>query len=381
MKSKALFRRRNTVAGMLCCGLSMWLPTSGAWGQAPPQAPPPATNPLSKPPAQMPMPIEAQTQSSPPTQTQVTPVVQAKTAPVVQTPSTAPIQIGPITLPANASLPVSLNLLAWLGFPTTTITINGSNERFGISTGLNANTVSPATVTRLQIPEGKTKVRVDILDREAEALETTLKSLEIGLLKMQNVSVAQVDVVSLLSRAPHPDAPVGWLGTPFLTAFHVTLDLAHKVCILEKPQTKMPVGAMIVPMTLRDGRIYVSMMLPKSKPFQAVLDTGAVLTLIPASVAEKLKLPALEVVKLSAVGEKPVQGTLIQAPLISVGKAECKALRVVYLSADASPGFGRETAILGLDFLSRFKVVLDFAAKKVAFVPLPVTDSSITPHP
>lgn len=340
--------RGNAAAIALCCGVWMCLPTSGAFGQAPPPPLPAATNAL------------------PP--------------PAVQPPSTAPFQTSPVTLPANALLPVSLNLLAWLGFPTTTVVINGNNERFGISTGLNANTVSPATITRLQIPEGKAKVRVDILDREAEAAETTLKSLEVNGVKLENIPVAQVDVVSLLSRAPHPDAPTGWLGTPFLAAFHVTLDLAHKVCILETPQTKMPKGAMIVPMTLRDGHIFVSMTLPKSKPFPALLDTGAVLTLIPASVAEKLKLPALEVVKLGAAGGKQVQGTLIQAPLVSVGKAECKALRVVYLSADASPGFGRDTAVLGLDFLSRFKVILDFTGKKVAFVPLVAPESSTTPQ-
>jgi len=49
----------------------------------------------------------------------------------------------------------------------------------GISTGLNANTVSPASMPLLGLSEGKTKVRVNVLDREAEAPDTTLKSLQV----------------------------------------------------------------------------------------------------------------------------------------------------------------------------------------------------------
>ena len=338
--------QRNFTNTALFYGVLMCLSVTGSSGQAPANVPPPAIS-----------------------------------TPAQQAPSTAPFQVSPITLPASPVLPASMNLRAWLGFPTADVSINGSHERFGISTGLNANTVTPATAARLQIPEGKTKVRVDILDREVEATETSVKSLQIGLLKLENVPIAQVDVVSLLSRTPHPDAPTGWLGTPFLAAFQVTFDLSHKVCSLEKPQMKMPAGALVAPMTLRDGRLYVSVTLPKSKPFQAMLDTGTVLTLIPASVGEKLKLPALEVVKLGGTGGAELHATLIQVPLVSVGKAECKALRVAYLSADAGPGFGRETAVLGLDFLSRFKVVLNFEAKKVAFLPLVTAESAANPQP
>ncbi len=335
----------NIIAATLFCGVLLCFPVCGLWGQQPPNIPPPVV-----------------------------------ATPATQPPSTAPFQI-PIVLPASPVLPVSLNLRAWLGFPSAIITVNGNSERFGITTGMNANTVSPAAIARLRIPEGTTKVRVDILDREVEATETTLKSLQIGLLKLEDVPMAQVDVVSLLSHAPHPDAPVGWLGTPFLAAFQVTLDVSHNVCSLDKPQVKMPAGAIVVPMTLRDGRIYVAMSLPKSKPFMALLDTGTVLTLIPASVGEKLKLLPLEVVKLGGAGGAVVQATLIQVPLVSVGKAECKALRVAYLSADTRPGFGRETAVLGLDFLARFRVVLNFTTKKVAFLPFLAPESGTNSQP
>ncbi len=307
---------------------------------------------------------------------QATPVV-AK-APDPQPPSTAPFQASPLPLPPTPTLPAILNLGAWLGLPTTFLYINGKPERVGISTGLNANTVLPTAMTVLDIPEGKTKVRVDILDRQTDASDTMMKSIQIGLLKLENIPVAQVDVVALLSHSPHPGSPLVWLGTPFLSAFQVTLDLAHKVCILDKPLTKMPAGAIIVPMTVRDGHIFVSMTLPKSKPFPAMLDTGTILTLIPATTGEKLKLPAIEVLKLGGAGGKLVPATLIQVPQIAVGKAECKALRVAYLSADLSPTFGRETAVLGLDFLSHFKVILDFAAKKVAFIPPAALDSATT---
>jgi hypothetical protein len=287
-----------------------------------------------------------------------------------------------VTLPANAPLPLSLNLGVWLGMPTVYLSINGKPpERLGISSGLNADTLSPIAVNRLQIPEGKTKVRVNMLDHETEAPETTLNTLQFGLVKLENVPVAQVDLVSQLSRVPHPDAPAGWLGTPFLSAFQFTLDIAHRICILDKPLAKMPAGAIVVPMTLRDGHIYVQMTLPKSKPFLAMVDTGTILTLIPATVGEKLKLTPVGTFKLGGAGGKEVPATLIEAPMVAVGKAECKAIRVVYLSADSSPSFGRETAVLGLDFLSRYKVVFNFAAKKVGFIPPPAPGTEPDPKP
>jgi hypothetical protein len=348
--------QRNVTFKTLGAAVLLCLPVAGLLGQTLPQASPLQTPPQA-PPAQNPL--------------------GGASATATQTPSTAPLQTGAITIPPNALLPVALNLRAWLGLPTTAVNVNGSIEQLGISTGLNANTLSPATVTRLQIPEGKTRVRVNILDREADALETVLKTVQFGLLKLENMPVAQVDVVSLLSRAPHPDAPTGWLGLPFLSAFTVTLDMSRRTCVLDKPQGKMPSGAIVVPMILREGRLFVSMTLPKSKPFPALLDTSAVLTLIPASVGEKLKLPSVEVVKLGGTAGKEVKATLIQAPTVAVGKAECKAMRVAYLSAEASPGFDRDTAVLGLDFLSRYRVVLNFTAKKVAFLPL-VTEESAT---
>ena len=342
MEFNRLLVHRHFAAVLLFGGMGMCLSASGLFGQTPPLTPPTGTVTLA-----------------------------------VQPSVTAPFQASPVKLPPNPGLPLTLNLGVWLGRPTVYIAVNGRAERLGISTGLNANTISP-TLTGLQIPDGKTKVRVDILDRELEAPETILESLEFGLVKLEKVPVAQVEVISQVSHNPHPDAPIGWLGTPFLSAFQVTLDIAHRVCTLdksiEKPTAKMPASAIVVPMTLRDGRIYVMMTLPKSKPFPAILDTGTVGTLIPASVGEKLKLPALETVKLGAIGGKEVVATLIQAPTVAVGKAECKSLRVAYLSADASPGFGRETAVLGLDFISRFRVVFNFAAKKITFIPPPGPD-------
>ncbi len=310
------------------------------------------------------------------------PAVPAKTAPVVQSPSTAPMQTAPVALPPNAPLPVSMNLRLWHGLLIADVAVNGTFEHFCIDTGLDANVITPAAMTRLNIPEGKAKVRVRILDREVEATETSWKSLQAGLLRLENVPAAQLDVLPLLTHTMYADAPTGWLGTPFLSAFQVTFDISRRVMTLEKPEAKMPKGAMTVPMTLLNGRIFVGVTVPKSKPFQALLDTGAVMTLIPAAAGEKLKLPATEVVKLRAAGGKEVKATLVMIPLISVGRAEWKPMRVAYLSDDAAPGFDRNTAVLGQDFLSHFRVVLNFTAKKAAFIPLtPPDESTGTPRP
>lgn len=302
------------------------------------------------------------------------------TAADTQTAGAVPLQMSPVALPEKAVLPVVLNLRAWLGYPTAIINVNGrGGERFGISTGLNANTITPASVIRLRIPEGKSKVRVNILEHEENVAETSLQSLQVGLLKLENVPFAELDTVSLVSHAPHPDAPIGWLGVPFLSAFQITLDISRRICVLDSPKAKLPGGAIVVPLTLRNGHLFVSMSVPKSKPFQAMLDTGSVLSLIPAAAGEKLKLKPQEVVKLGA--DKKVEANLIQAPQVNVGKAECKSLLVAYLSADASPTMGRDTAVLGLDFLSRFKVVINATAKKVAFLPLTAPDAAPPPKP
>src|SRR5262249_9641476 len=148
----------------------------------------------------------------------------------------------------------------WNGLPVIDGIINGNNfEHFVLDTGLNACAVSSATYTRLKLQATQKQVRLNIMDRATEATEVQIKSLQIGNATLNNVPAALADVFAMLSRVPRPDAPAGWLGSPFLSAFQVTFDFHNHIAVLGSPQAALPhpPGSVVVPITLKDGRVYV----------------------------------------------------------------------------------------------------------------------------
>ena len=301
----------------------------------------------------------------------------AEPTPATKTPpngaTAAGLQNGAGTVADASTLPLTLAYQLWNGLPVVTEIVNDKAiERFVISTGLNVNTVQPAANDRLQLALSGKKVRVVALDNATDAPEVGLQSLKMGALRVENSFAALLDVAGLLSRATWPDTPTGWLGTPFLSAFQMTLDPSIRLLKLESPQAKLPhfKATVVVPLILRDGRIFVTVTVPGAKPFPALVDTGTMGTLVPADVPASLKLAPAQTFPISGAGGKSAQATVVTLPLLRVGKAEQKGAQVVALTTSNAPGFDPHFAVLGMDFFSRFYITINYAQQKMALTPL-----------
>jgi predicted aspartyl protease len=294
------------------------------------------------------------------------------------TPGSPSAQQDPVSVPKNTLFPVSIPFIPWNGVPVIQTQLNGANqERFAVSTGLNVNTVSVEAYTRLQLQATNRQYRLNVLDTSTTATEARISSLQINMLKLADVSVVLTDVFAMLSPRPHPDAPTGWLGTPFLSAFSVIFDFAHNTIFLQDPKTPLPneKGTVVVPFTRKDGRIWVKVSLPRAKAFDAVIDTGTVTTLIPTEVAEKLAITPLQIFPITKGNGREARAGLISLPKLNVGKLEATEVRAVFLAAEAQPPFDKTLGVLGMDFLKRYKMTLSFDKQKVAFTPLPAPET------
>ena len=301
-------------------------------------------------------------------------------------PEATPLQKAPITLPESVTLPATMSFQAWSGtangVPTVLVSIDESRtERAAIATGLNANVVSTEAAQRLKLAPVTGRVKIDVLDTTAAAGQAEIQRLRAATLDLPKLAFAVADVPGLLSPHPHPDAPAAWLGTPFLSAFQVTLDSqAHRIT-LKPASAALPRvrDASVVPLKMRDNRPYIQVSIPGVKPFLALLDTTSPGTVIPTDVGEKLKLKPVQVETISWREGKPCKATRVELPKLAVGKAEWKSARVFYLSADNSKGFDRSFAVIGMDFISQFNLTIDFAHAKLALAPPQKTPSPTEP--
>ena len=291
-----------------------------------------------------------------------------------QTPPTGkpavPPKVEP-TVPKAAQFPFTVNYRPWKGLMLVdAISTGNTPAQFVIATGLNVNTVTPDDAARLQMTIQETKVRVTALDNVTEAKQGQIKAITFGLHKEENIPAAIVDVAALLSRFPQPDAPAGWLGAPFLSAFNVTLDFRNHAVIFDKPTAPFPkeVG-ILVPIKVKEGRIYAKISIPGTKPFEALIDTGAVGTLIPTEIATKLKLKATDTIAIVRPDGKPGKIARALVPKFSLGKLEMRGIHVAYYPADA-PGSDPNFAVIGLDILRRYRVTISYSKQQMFFGPL-----------
>jgi hypothetical protein len=97
-----------------------------------------------------------------------------------------------------------------------------------------------------------------------------------------------------------------------------------------------------------------------------MVDTGTMGTLIPAEIAVKLKSKKPEK-GAAKVGIDIAAGRMgrMVVPKIAVGKAELKNLLVAYYGAAAPDGVDKTMAVIGLDFLRRFRVTFNFAKSQI----------------
>ncbi|MDE2127201.1 MAG: clan AA aspartic protease [Armatimonadetes bacterium] len=281
-----------------------------------------------------------------------------------------PIQPAPLPIPASVQLPAVVPIRYWQGIPVVDCFINQKAfATFAIDSGLNAITISPAVYKSQSLQAVATRVRLSVFQTTTDAMQAKLASLHVGSVALSNLTPALIDVSSLVSASGAPQAPSGWLGTPFLSAFQVTVDYPEAALVLMSIKTKPPAASIAVPLFMRDGRPFVKIQVGKAT-VQALLDTGCPGTLIPVAVAAQLKLKPATVTAISGVGGRLAKVGFAVVPSISMGKAVVHKVMVGFLSVDAPAGFDKTSAVLGVNFLSHFKVTLNYASKHAFLEPV-----------
>ena len=337
----------------------------------------------------------------------------------------APVKPTSAVTPASTSLPASFPFSRWNGLPTVNVSLNESvSETLVFDTGLDKNLVSSDAGVRLNLPKLTGIVKAAFLDTTIEGSETRLDNIRFSSIQIRDIPAGIANLAARLSMKPHPDAPIGWLGTQFLSNYQVTFDFPQNTITLNTPASRFPKGrdSVVFPLEIQNGRPYIKVSIPGSKPFLALLDTGSPGSLLPASAIEKLKLKPIRIESISRydvqipappvkepakegsvvgnkegansaktdglkenikkedvkqdvkgglkVGMKDGQAALVVLPKLTIGKLEWKNQRIVYLTADSAPEFNRELAILGMDIISSYRVTLNFDRKQVQFTPL-----------
>ncbi len=253
------------------------------------------------------------------------------------------------------------------------VQINGGVEHCIVDTGINACAVTPEAATRLKTTRLTTQATITTLNETRTAPEAEFTNLQFNQLKFASLRAVVVNAGELYLGTAPEDSPALWLGTPFLAAFQVTFDYTGHYISLDRPTAPLPKGngAVTLPLEERGGRLYTRVTIPKGGTFSALINTGTMGTLIPASIAAKLKLNPSQTFNVKWTGGKQGKASLITLPELQVGRISQKDVPVLYFEANGDAAVDRTLGVLGADFLNHYKVIINMSRKKLTLIPPP----------
>ena len=315
-----------------------------------------------------------------------TPKAYAQTPPIEK-----PVKKTDFPIVGGAVLPFIVS--EWQGYPVVQFRINDKvDAKFLVDTGTNVSIISPAIVKQLglRLKKQSRAQGVDPGDPAAQVNYVSVDKLNAGDLTLQG------DLV-VLNTAPGSIAPGstktpydGVLGGNFLSQFAVLLDFAANT-IFVIPNGKLTdaqvrfldntwSAASAIPLKsagFNDTRVTVPVFLDGANGLDAIIDTGARATMLLNS-DKKIKIPSnTEGVTQSFEWFEPPgrswEFTRYTFGIFGAGKS---AASVGYNAvADFEGGIISSDAkdadtILGLDYLSQFRVLLDYPAHRLYLRPL-----------
>jgi predicted aspartyl protease len=275
---------------------------------------------------------------------------------------------GKCTLGAAADLPVTTRGHAFF----TDITINGGTAHLQVDTGAFANLLSEAAVQRLGMTQ-------QIL-ANATLSGVGLGGRPINLAMSDSVQVGAAHAAHVAFATTAPDAFLpgtdGLLGMDFMAAYdddldfgagHLRLVAAHGDC--SAPASPLPDPVYIVPLErLGNSASPVVTVSISGVKLKAVIDTGAMSTLLFRPAAERIGLPVEAIL---AAGQRNVGGLALRPTRGAYGRlripVDIGALQISNLPmaiADQRASSGADM-LLGYDFVSLVHVWISHSSHTV----------------
>jgi|SRR5579859_1037051 len=256
--------------------------------------------------------------------------------------------------------------------------INGRDARLVLDTGAPTLVLNPEAVTALGLEPDRVP---RLLVSSGLGGTSTLKmaqadSFELGGFRMHRQVVA-VGAMTFGTGQTAADHPAGLLGAGFLQAFDLDLDFAADRMSLygsrhcddgflpwqppfdSVPLQVLPSGHILVPIVLNGTRM------------NALLDTGAAVTMVSAKAAATLGITREELardrqIEVGAVGPNSLTSWVHDFRSLSVGQQEVEGPTLLISSTD----FSLAPVLLGLDFLRRYRVWISYASSRLYLTPL-----------
>ncbi len=205
---------------------------------------------------------------------------------------------------------------------------------------------------------------------------TTLSQVEIGSVKLHNVSALVTDLS--VFKPAFGETPAGLLGANVLSRFLITIDYKNKQLILSDPhKVSIPQGAFIIKAspTFGASTLVVSGKLNNKKTMNFLVDTGAAFSTLPAAVAKSyLQGNATSVGQMFGIDGKKVNIGLLKAKTLQIGSLIMND-QAFAVAPDAGIGptsglFGASSlGILGNPTWAPYKLTVDYVNERLILLP------------
>jgi hypothetical protein len=240
--------------------------------------------------------------------------------------------------------------------------------RFLVDSGADTSVVGLGIARSLQLPLGTPATLIGMTDRNIVD-RVKVDSLTLGPTTTRNLELPALREDDLGAQ--------GIIGIDALARRRLMLDFDKRVIKIEsamKPAKALP-GEIVVTARRRRGQLILTHVMADGLSLDAVIDTGAELSIGNLHLREKLVGGGqkVDVVAATGVTGKTVELQVAVIPELRIGKIVIRDLPIAFADLPPFQMFGlsdRPALLLGTDVLETFqRVSLDFQARKVRFQP------------
>lgn len=233
-----------------------------------------------------------------------------------------------------------------------------------LDTSLRTCVLGPELVDSMHLTRGaKTPVRT--LLGIADGASVGMLDVGMGGLTLSSVPFVCADLWAVLSsRRPQMPAQA-WLGMPLFAAFAVTIDPAQRTVTLATPASAASARGASVGVDLNGGSPTIDARLNGKESQRMRLATGLTGTLLPREMMEHLGI----IPEATLTVTQPTGGDARLATLhvqdVAIGSAKLRAAPAVAWMEGDPGGLEPGLAVIGIDWLLRFRLTLDIARSRL----------------